>query len=271
MNIRGILGRRPRRAAAGAGLALVLVPALLFGARSARDGAPGAAEGPAPEAAQGGEAETLLGAVRGLHPVACALVLQSAGNGWWGAGESEDAPALARRGEETARVLRWMDGRETAHTAADVATLDRALGDADACVRQVAARMLARDRMPGGVDALLAAVRGSDAARREAAIVGLGHAGDARAVGPLRGLLDDADPEVRGGAAWALGHTDSREAAEAVRPVAGDREPRVRRAAARALGRLEDEASIPTLARLLASDPDAGVRRAAAWSLGKIE
>jgi HEAT repeat protein len=256
---RGNFTRRPfSGAAAGAGLALLALPAALF---CAVDGSRAEAAG------QEGEARALLAAVRGVGPVACELVVRSAGNGW-GGGEGDDAPALARGGEDARRVLAWM-GEEV--SAADVAVLRAGLGDADACVRRVSARMLGRARRTGGVEALLDALRSGQPAQRDAAIVGLAHAGDERAVAPLSALLGDADPEVRGAAVWALGHTRGREASAAAARLTADREPRVRRAAAHALGRLDDSSSIPTLSRLLASDPDAGVRRAAAWALGRIE
>ena len=262
--------RHPAGTAAMAGLALLLLPAtLLPRGHGPGEAGPAAALSTAP-APQGGEARALLSAVRGISPVACELAVQSAGNGWgWGMGDAEDAPAVGRSSEETRRVLGWLG--ERAPTAEDVASLREGLGDPDACVRRMAARLLARDHVPGGVDALLEALRSGDAGRRDAAVLGLGYAGDARAVGPLVALLGDGDAEVRGGAAWALGHTESREAAVAVARLTRDGEARVRRAAARALGRLEDGTSVPALAQLLASDPDPTVRRAAAWALGKIE
>ena len=260
--------RHPLGAAAMAGLALVLLPAtLLPRVRGAGEDPRQVATAPSQ---QGGEVRALIAAVRGISPIACEMVMQSAGNGWgWGMVDAEDAPALGRAGDETRRVLAWLAERQA--TESDAATLKEGLGDPDACVRRVSARLLARDRMPGGVDALLEALRSGDPARRDAALLGLGYAGDARAVGPLTQLLGDADPEVRGGAVWALGHTESREAIAPVSRLASDREPRVRRAAAHALGRLEDASAVPVLANLLATDPDATVRRAAAWALGKIE
>lgn len=261
--------RHPRRVAVTVGLALLLVPATLL-SRTQRpgDGAPVGAV-PAARASQGGEARALLAAVRGIHPAVCELAVQSAGNDrGWGIGDAEDAPALARGGDDARRVLAWLGGRPT---TGDIAALREGLGDPDACVRRISARLLARDGVAGGVDVLLAALRSGESARREAAILGLGYAGDPRAVAPLAALVGDADPEVRGGAVWALGHTEAPEAVAPVASLTGDREPRVRRAAARALGRLEAESAVPALAQLLATDPDPGVRRAAAWALGKMQ
>jgi hypothetical protein len=225
--------RHPAGTAAMAGLALLLLPAtLLPRAHRAGEGEPTPVLATA-DAPQGGEARAVLSAVRGISPVACELAVQAAGNGWgWGQGDAEDAPALGRASEETRRVLTWLG--ERGGTADDVATLREGLGDPDACVRRMAARILARDHLPGGVDALLEALRSGDAGRRDAAVLGLGYAGDARAVTPLIALLGDADPEVRGGAAWALGHTESHEAAVAVARLTRDGEARVGRAAARA-------------------------------------
>jgi hypothetical protein len=255
--------RRPLpRAAAMAGLALVLVPAALFCG----------VERPRAETTEAQEsgARPLLAAVRGISPVACELVSQSVGNGWgMGGGDAEDAPSLVQRDEATGRVLAWL-GAQTA-SADDAAALRDGLGDPDACVRRVSARLLGRRRFEGGTDALLTALRSGEPLRRDAAVLGLGYAGDPRSVAPLAALLGDGDAEVRGGAVWALGHTRSREAATSIARLTGDREPRVRRAVARALGRLEDASSVPALTRLLASDPDPGVRRAAAWALGKFD
>jgi HEAT repeat protein len=255
--------RRPLpRAAAMAGLALVLVPAALFCG----------VERPRAETTETQEsgARPLLAAVRGISPVACELAAQSLGNGWaMAGGDAEDAPSLARRDESTERTLAWL-GAQSA-SADDVAALRDGLGDPDACVRRVSARMLGRRRVEGGVDVLLTALRSGEPLRRDAAVLGLGYAGDPRTVAPLTALLGDGDAEVRGGAVWALGHTRSREASASVARLTGDREPRVRRAVARALGRLEDASSVPALTRLLASDPDPGVRRAAAWALGRFD
>jgi len=262
--------RHPAGTAARAGLALLLLPATLLPRGSRPSTAAPASANASERPAQEGGARMVLAAARGTSPTMCTLAAQSLGNGWgWGMGDDEDAPVLARAGEDVRSALGWLGSTQA--TAADVAALRDGLGDPDACVRRVSARLLAREHVPGGADALLEALRSSDATRRDAAIVGLGYSGDKRAVGPLSALLGDADPEVRGGAAWALGHVESRDATPALIRLAEDREPRVRRAAARALGRIEDDTAIPALAQLLSRDPDVGVRRAAAWALGKIE
>lgn len=263
--IERFMRRHPAGTAAMTGVALLVLPATVLSRGHAAAAAPPvAATAPPP-----GEAGPLLAAVRGVSPTACELAVGSVGNGWeWMTGDTEDAPSLASGGEEARRILTWLSERSA--TAEDVAALRDGLGDPDPCVRRISARVLARDKTVGGLDALLEAVRSGEPNRREAALLGLGYAGDERSVAPLRALLDDADPEVRGGAAWALGHTGSKEAAAAVSRLTSDREPRVRRAAARALGRIGDGTTVPALAQLLASDPDATVRRAAAWALGKM-
>jgi HEAT repeat protein len=184
-------------------------------------------------------------------------------------GDEEDAPRLVRDDGDGRAALAWLAERDI--TPADVAVLRDGLGDPDACVRRVSARLLGRGHVTGGVEALLDALRSGEPVRRDAALLGLGYAGDKRATGPLVALLGDPDAEVRGGAAWALGHVEDRQATSPLMRLADDREARVRRAAARALGRLEDPAAIPTLTQLLSRDTDATVRRAAAWALGKIE
>lgn len=262
--------RHPAGTAAMAGLALLVLPATLLSRNARPPGMGATVASRTVAAAQTGDALQVLAAARGTSSTMCALAVQALGNGWgWGMGDDEDAPALARAGEDVRTNLAWVNGREA--TTADVAALRDGLGDPDACVRRVSARLLAREQVPGGADVLLEALRGSDPARREAAILGIGFSEDKRAVGPLVDLLRDSDAEVRAGAAWALGHVESRDATQPLMRLADDREPAVRRSAARALGRIEDETAIPTLATLLSRDPDAGVRRAAAWALGKIE
>jgi len=265
--------RHPTGAAAMAGLALFALPATLL-PRSPRqsagrgDAVPAVATAAA--AADSGSARALLASVRGANPTLCALASAAVGNGWpWGSGDEEDAPALARSGDDVRSALSWLsDGIDSPSV---IAELRGGLGDPDACVRRISALLLGRGRTQAGADALLEALTSGDPARRDAAILGIAHTEERRAVAPLVGMLTDRDPEVRGGAAWALGHLESREATPALSRLTGDGEPRVRRAAARALGRLEEPAAIPALTQLLARDPDAGVRRAAAWALGKIE
>jgi HEAT repeat protein len=261
--------RHPAGTAAMAGLALLLLPATLL-PRGSRPAAPAPLAAAATTAVQEGDARMTLAAARGTSSAMCALAVQAMGNGWgWGMGDDEDAPALARPGDDVRGILGWIGSRQS--TAADVAALRDGLGDPDACVRRVSARLLARDNVPGGGDALLEALRSGDANRREAALLGVGYSEDKRAVGTLTGMLGDADVNTRAGAAWALGHIESHDAVQPLIRVTADREPPVRRAAARALGRIEDGAAVPTLAQLLARDTDASVRRAAAWALGKIE
>ncbi|HYJ80016.1 MAG TPA: HEAT repeat domain-containing protein [Longimicrobiaceae bacterium] len=257
--------RHPVRAAALAGAALLLVPATLL------PGPGGPGEPPISGTVlvqQTGSARELLAAVRGANPIVCELATRNFGNNWGGgSGDWEDLPALARSGEETRRVLAWVDRMDSL----DVAPLRDGLGDPDTCVRRASARLLGRARKAEAVDVLLEAVRSTEAGRREAAVLGLAYTDDERAVAPLVELLRDADPELRGGAAWALGHVGSTRASQPLLGVLDDREPRVRRSVARALGRLESSDAVPALANLLASDDDPTVRRAAAWALGQIE
>jgi HEAT repeat protein len=262
--------RHPLGTAAMAGVALLALPATLLPRVSRPAAIPTIVATRTSPPAQEEDARAVLAAARGTSPVMCVLAVQSAGNGWgWSVGDDEDAPALARTVDEVRHALEWMRSHQA--TAADVATLRDGLGDPDPCVRWMSARLLSRDHVPGGADALLEALQSGDATRRDAAILGVGWSGDQRAVGPLTGMLGDRDAEVRAGAAWALGHVESHESTQPLIRLTGDGEPKVRRAAARALGRIEDAAAIPALAQLLARDSDPTVRRAAAWALGKIE
>ncbi|HEU4455006.1 MAG TPA: HEAT repeat domain-containing protein [Longimicrobium sp.] len=258
--------RHPLGAAALAGLALLAGPATLL---SRSGGRPEPRIEPSFGTVQEGSARELLAAVRGANPVLCELATRSLGNHWGlGSGDAEDVPAGVQASEEARRVLEWVNGKIA---PAEVAPLGQALSDPDACVRRTAARLLGRIRTPEAGDVLIAALRDNAPGPREAALLGIAHSEDRRAVGPLVDLLGDGDTEVRSGAAWALGHVGSRDAVQPLLRAIRDEEPRVRRSVARALGRLEDAEAIPALAQLLSADGDPTVRRAAAWALGKIE
>jgi HEAT repeat protein len=121
-----------------------------------------------------------------------------------------------------------------------VAPLRAALGDTDACVRQVAAPLLGQIRTPGAMRALVDALGEASPATRTAAAIGLGYTRDVAPAAALVTALGDTAAGVRAAAAWAL-------------------------------GRRGDRVALAPLTRLLRHDPDAVVRRMAAWALGRLD
>lgn len=90
-------------------------------------------------------------------------------------------------------------------------------------------------------------------ARGEAAVA-LGRLGDARALEPLLGLLNDPQVTVRSDAARALGMLGHRAAVPALTAALGDPLSAVRSFAARALGELDASAAAPALIELLTDE-----------------
>src|SRR6478735_1699282 len=88
----------------------------------------------------------------------------------------------------------------------------------------------------GAVDALVAALKDSDAGVRRQAAAALGEIGNARAVTGLMEALKDADTDVRTHALSALGEIGDRRASAAIAPLLKDSSPAIRSRAASALG-----------------------------------
>jgi hypothetical protein len=207
--------------------------------------------------------ESFLTAVRGTGAVACELAVRSvSGRNWNGRG-----------GDPAARTL-VDDVLMRNADAAAVPALRTALGDADACVRRVAAPILGRVDDPSATRALLDALRDPSAPTRAAGATGLAYSGRRRAADvrdPLVAALRDADAAVRAASAWALGELRVAGVTSAIAELLRDRDTGVRRAAAVALGSLEDPAAVAPLVTALRDDADPGVRQAAAWALGQLK
>ena len=98
----------------------------------------------------------------------------------------------------------------------------------------------------GAVDALVGALKDSDAGVRRQAAAALGELGNTRAVTGLTEALKDADADVRAHAISALAEIGDR---RAVAPIAGllkDTSPSIRSRAASALGELGDRTAVDT-------------------------
>ena len=269
-------GARPAPGARRLGVAVSIV--LVAGATAATAtlararNAPSSAAAAQDRAVSAAELARFLAGVRGLNPVACELALRAVdGRGnWWGRlGVAPGAVDTAAQG----LVYDVMHGTLGADA---VAPLRDALADADPCARRVAAPLLARVDAPGGVEALVAALRASAVGTRAAAAVGLGfagrrHADPGGAAPALVAALRDADANVRTASAWALGRLSAREAVPALLEALRDARADVRESAAGALGEIEDPRAVDPLAAALRGDADPRVRRAAAWALGQMK
>jgi hypothetical protein len=156
-----------------------------------------------------------------------------------------------------------------------VALLERALGDASAEVRSVAAVALADVKGVEALGSLLVAVEDEDAHVRQMALSSLGEIGDPRARERLRRALLDSRPEVRFQAVIAFSRVAPDEASTAVEAALGDDDASIRYigircAEERALEGDEPmpESLLPKLRSLL-TDPSATVRIAAAIVLAR--
>src|SRR5690348_13397965 len=88
------------------------------------------------------------------------------------------------------------------------------------------------------VDALVVALKDTDAGVRRQAAAALGEIGNTRAVNGLMDALKDADADVRAHALSALGDIGDRRAVSAIAGLLKDSSPSIRSHAASALGEL---------------------------------
>ena len=218
------------------------------------------AQAPRPAGTADANATEFLAAARGATPAICSLAALPLGDHWGGHGAPMD-PAAA----ETA-LVEWalkpsMDER-------DLTVLEAGLNDNDACVRSMAARLLAAGG-PEGVRILLGGLSAERAESRRVAAEGLGHAEDATTATALLRRLRDDDAIVRATVVWALGRMEATDAVDDIGALLSDPVPTVRLAAVEALGELEVDSSIDLLLPMLADD-DARVRAATARSIGEL-
>lgn len=210
----------------------------------------------------------LLAAVEGTPPVACDLVVRTLGNRW-GSGMVRARVHEPLAPPDEARALaRW--AWTEAPRPDDGPRLLDALDAPDACVRRVAAALLARVEDDGVRVALRERAESGTGPARLAAIAALGGRKDVAAERTLRSLLGETDPEVRRAAVWGLGAIEATGAINAVAALLRDREVAVRENAAWSLGRIERGEGVPPLLDAL-HDEAPGVRINAAWALGAIE
>lgn len=106
-----------------------------------------------------------------------------------------------------------------------------------------------------GVEALLDALRGPDAAVRPVVAERLQRLKDPRTLGALVVALRDKDDGVRAAAATAIAHLGDPRAADALARALDDESPAVRRVAAVALGERADRRAVPELVLIARVDP----------------
>jgi len=158
--------------------------------------------------------------------------------------------------------------------AAALPALTKALADANAAVRQGAARALGGigPAAESAVPALVTAIADHEPLVRESAAEALGRVGPAAtfAIAPLVASFADDDPYLAGAAAIALGRIGVA-AVPALTDALADPRENVRWSAAIALGRLGAVAApaVPALAKAL-GDEKANVRTSSAYALGAV-
>ncbi|HEV7210461.1 MAG TPA: HEAT repeat domain-containing protein [Blastococcus sp.] len=106
-----------------------------------------------------------------------------------------------------------------------------------------------------GIEALLDALGGPDAAVRPVVAARLQRLRDPRTLGPLVVALRDKDDGVRAAAATAIAHLGDPRAADALARALDDASPAVRRIAAFALGERADRRAVPELVLIARVDP----------------
>jgi HEAT repeat protein len=166
--------------------------------------------------------------------------------GWCG---RSAVPTLIRLLGDQDDYVRVQSAQALAHLGPEaevaVPALMTTLSDPQPGVRSSAAQALgtigpaAREAAP----LLMQILKGPMPYERQAAAFALGRIGDARAVGPLQGLLTEADWSGRWIAARALGDLgpSAKEAIPALEMLLSDREERVRLIAAEALKKIKGE------------------------------
>jgi hypothetical protein len=181
-------------------------------------------------------ARELLDAVRGANGVLCGAMDRTFDTGYW-SHSLTNVIETDFADQRSADIARWVGKRRY-----DVSVLSlarTALGNPDACVRRIAARIAGHVQVDRLHERLSAELSSTDMRTRTAAIFALGFADKAEAVPALRTQIQGSDRNVRVAAIWALGS-------------------------------IGDESSNETLVSLLERDSDPVVRSAAAWALGRI-
>ena len=182
------------------------------------------------------DVSALVAAVHGLPGVVCGLTAEAAAG--WGGRSWMNAPAPPLGPDASERVADFPRARLSLR---DVAMLIDSVTSSDACVRELAVRLIGRAPAELVEDRLIARVESSQPApTREAAVLALGLVESKAGVTPLLRLVMDEGMGVRANAVWALGRIGDRRASAPLRRSLSDQAAVVREAALGALGALED-------------------------------
>ncbi len=207
----------------------------------------------------------LFVAAQGAPAAVCALAARGVLASGWGSAAEPPMPLLPRPAAWRAR-----GNHGESLDAADVRYILDQLATGDACVRELAVRLVAEQEDAQVAPGLVERLTAPDSALRGVAAYGLGMGGVRAAVVPLLRGLEDGAAGVRANVVWALGRIGDGRAVRAVTGRLADRAPIVREAAAGALGQLDSSSAVPALLRVLREDDVAAVRRTAAWALGQL-
>lgn len=217
---------------------------------------------PAPAAVVESGIAELIGSARGAPPMMCALASRAVrGFGNW-----LEAPVSPIQVD---KEKLYTDRAEL--TREDTDLLVQSLSSDDACVRELAVRIVARRGDESVTREFISRLSGPTESVREVAALGLGIQEPVAAVDPLIRALRDEGSGVRANSAWALGMIENGKALSPLLGLVGDRAEIVRVAAVHAVGRLDSTRSVSSLIRVLRDDDSPRVRRAAAWALGELE
>jgi HEAT repeat protein/beta-lactamase regulating signal transducer with metallopeptidase domain len=145
-----------------------------------------------------------------------------------------------------------------------------ALKDSDADVRKSALHALMKFRTPAAFDAFMVALKDQDADVRQQAAFALSQLRDERATDALIGALRDENADVRQQAAFALSQLRTSKAVPALMAALKDVDEDVREQALFALSQIRDSSAVPALIGAL-SDAKPNVRQQAAFALSQIQ
>jgi HEAT repeat protein len=208
----------------------------------------------------------LLGAARGAPPMICALASRAVRGYGWGGGSDAPATPLA-----SVVTLMRDDFNDDRLTTADVQQLLAGLASDDACVREMAVRLIGTQRGEAVGAELVSRLSATDPNLRTVAALGLGLVEPQNALDPLIRALRDPVVDVRANSAWALGRIENGRALPPLMNLFSDDAEKVREAAVAAVGHMESTSAVPALIRVLRQDSSPRVRRVAAWALGELE
>ena len=182
----------------------------------------------------------------------CALAVAAVGNYGWG--RWSDAPVTPLAPVRQPRERRGRKGRDSVSTA-DVTFLFENLQIDDACVRELAVRLLANaeeSQVATGLHAAPCLGRLIDP-RARGVWARPGGAEECR--GPADVQLKDPSAGVRANSAWALGRIGDGRAVPPVTRALTDNYAVVRQAAAGALGQMDSSSAVPPCSRSCGRTP----------------